>query len=153
MVKKTLRDRILESIARHPDWDDPRIASAVRGSTRVLVRLARSSQPFPDDAEAGPAGDRGAGTISLEQVRKRYDIAAAIRTEIDTLKPGALILERELCQRTAGKDAARFRRAVENTEDLRACRVKLKLDPDQPEGTFYWGRPQDVREAIKLRDE
>lgn len=153
MIKKTLRDRILESISRNPDWDDPRIASAVRGATRALVRLARSSQPFPDDTEAGPAGQRDTGMISLEQVRKRYDIPAAIRAEIDALKPGALILERELCQRTAGKDAARFRRAVENTEDLRACRVKLKLDQDQPEGAFYWGRPQDVREALKLRDE
>lgn len=153
-MKKTLQQRITESVARHPDWDDRRSASAIRGATRDMIRAVREGKPweFPEASES-KAGPVGAGTINLDQVRKRYDVAAAIRAELEALAPGALILERELCLRTAGKDAARFRRTVENTEDLRAYRVKLKLDPEQPEGAFYWGRLQDVREALKLRDE
>lgn len=56
-------------------------------------------------------------------------------------------------ERTAGKDAARFRRAVENTEEFRAHRVKLKLDPDQPDGAWYWGSKADIEKAVRLRDE
>lgn len=154
-MKKTLQLRITESVAKHPDWDERRMASAIRGATREMIRAVREGKPWTflevEDPRCNPA--EGAGTISLDQVRKRYDIAAAIRAELEALKPGALILERELCLRTAGRDAARFRRTIENAEDLRAFRVKLKLDPEQPEGAFYWGRRQDVAEALKLRDE
>ncbi len=52
-----------------------------------------------------------------------------------------------------GKDVARFRRTVENTEELRAYRVRLKLDENDREGTWYWGAREDVLEAIRLRDE
>lgn len=154
-MKKNLQQRITESVAKHPEWDDKRMASAIRGATREMIRAVREGQPwtFALEAPARPMASDDAGTINLDQVRRRYDIAAAIRAEIEALKPGALILERELCIRTAGRDAARFRRTVENTEDLRGYRVKLKLDPEQPEGAFYWGRPKDIHEATRLRDE
>ena len=152
----TIEQRIKNCIERHPDWDDSRIASATRGSTRAAIKAVRSGIPVSEGmlAKAKPEEPApAAGQISIAQIRHRYDIAARIRAELEALPAGALILERELCQKTAGKDAARFRRTVENAEDLKAYRVKLKLDPDQPEGAFYWGKLQDVREAQRLRDE
>lgn len=152
--KRPLADRIRDCIARHPDWDVIRIASAVRGSSRIAIKAVMAGEPIPEmpDGDADISKTE-AGVIDLAAVRKRYDIAAAIRAELASMKPGALVLEREMCQRTAGRDAARFRRTIENTTEFRAYRVKLRLDPDQTEGAWYWGRSEDVAEAIRLRDE
>lgn len=152
----TLEQRIKNAIAKHPDWDNARMASAIRGSTRAAIQRVREGLPIIEGVRVRPAAEEpapAAGQVSLAQVRHRYDIASRIRAEIEALPQGALILERELCAKTAGKDAARFRRTVENAEDLKGYRVKLKLDPDQPEGAFYWGKLLDVREAQRLRDE
>lgn len=149
----TLEQKIKASIDKHPDWSDARVASAIRGATRVHVRLVREGKPILEGIRVLVPGVTEPGTVSIQQIRKRYDIAQAIREHIAGLAPGQLVLERELCSKTAGKDAARFRRSVENTEDLRALRVKLKLDPESSEGAYYWGRREDVAEAIRLRDE
>ncbi len=149
----TLEQRIKNAIAKHPDWDNARMASAIRGSTRAAIQTVREGRPLLEGAGIALEPVATAGQISLATVRHRYDIASRIRAELEALPQGTLILERELCAKTAGKDAARFRRTIENTEDLKGNRVKLKLDPDQPEGAFYWGKAQDVREAQRLRDE
>jgi hypothetical protein len=150
-----LADRIRRCIANHPDWDVIRIASAVRGSNRASIKAVMAGEPIPERPvdPARPEPHTPAGTIELSAVRKRYDIAAAIRDELTRMRPGSLMLEREMCQRTAGRDAARFRRTIENTDEFRAVRVKLRLDPDQSEGAWYWGSAVDVAEAIRLRDE
>lgn len=152
-----LAEKIRRCIDSHPDWDANRIASAVRGSTRVAIRAVMNGLPIPEKPEppAAKAVERSdAGTVDLSAVRKRYDIAAAIRFELSQMKPGSLILEREMCSRTAGRDASRFRRTVENgIDEFRSNRVKLRLDPDQPDGSWYWGRREDIAEALRLRDE
>jgi hypothetical protein len=153
----TLEDRIKSCISRHPDWDDRRIASAIRGSSRTAVRAVRAGRPIPEEVHGWPLEPAGqdpeAGHLTLADVRKRYDTAQAIRDEILAAKPGILISERELCLKVCGRDMARFRRAVENAEDLKGCRVKLRLDTESREGIYYWGRKADVAEAIRLRDE
>jgi hypothetical protein len=116
-----------------------------------MVRAMRSGEPIAPIVEEAKKAE--AGTITLAAVRARYDIAAAIREELSRLKPGTLVLEREFCVRTAGKDAARFRRTVENCPEFRANRVKLRLGEDTGEGAWYWGHQQAVTEAIRLRDE
>ena len=146
-----LLERLKACLERHPEWDDNRIAAAIVGSSRAMVKAMRAGEPV--EAIAAEAAKAETGVISLAQVRARYDIAAAIREELARLKPGALVLEREFCQRTAGKDAARFRRTVENIEEFKANRVKLRLDQDAGEGAWYWGSAADVAQAIKLRDE
>lgn len=155
MPKIPLTEKIRSALVRHPDWSDRRIASSARGATMAKVAVVRAGGQVcnggPGDID--PQAPAGPGIISIGQVRKRYDISQAIREALAAIEPGALILERELCQRTAGKDAARFRRAVENSDEFRACRVKLKLDRDQSEGAWYWGRKEDVSEAVRLRDE
>jgi hypothetical protein len=150
-----LLERIKACLEKHPDWPDERIAAAIVGSRREMVRAIRAGEPLPETVTAivEEAKKAETGTISLAQVRARYDIAAAIREELAKLKPGALILERELSQRAAGKDAARFRRTVENVEEFRANRVKLRLDQDASEGAWYWGNQSTIAEAVKLRDE
>jgi hypothetical protein len=63
-----------------------------------------------------------------------------------------LLRESDLCQMTAGSDRNRFRRAVENNADrFREFRVKLRID-DSGDGTYYWGRREDVAEAVRMRD-
>lgn len=155
MDELTLEQKIKRSADAHPDWSEARIASAIRGATRIAVRAVREGRPIPESfATRGvPLEPARAGRITIDQVRKRYDIAQAIRECLAGLAPGELIYERELCQMTAGKDAARFRRAVDNAQDLKAHRVKLRLDPESSEGAYYWGRRDDVAAVVRLRDE
>ena len=150
-----VEDRLRACISNHPDWTVERIAASIVGSTRAMVRAMIAGEPLPETVTAivEEAKKAEVGTISLAQVRARYDIAAAIREELARLKPGALVLEREFCLRVAGKDASRFRRTVENVEEFRANRVKLRLDQDASEGAWYWGSQSTIAEAVKLRDE
>jgi len=150
-----VEDRLRTCIANHPEWTVERIAASIVGSTRAMVRAMIAGEPLPETVTAivEEAKKAEVGTISLAQVRARYDIAAAIREELARLKPGALVLEREFCLRVAGKDASRFRRTVENVEEFRANRVKLRLDQDAAEGAWYWGNQSTIAEAVKLRDE
>lgn len=149
----TLEERIKACLGKHPEWGDARVAAAIVGSGRDAVRAVREGRPISVKGEVVVEVISDTGTVSLGQVRKRYDVPAAIRGELAKLKPGALILERELSLRAAGKDASRFRRAVENTEEFKANRVKLRLDQDVSEGAWYWGRREDIQEATRLRDE
>lgn len=149
-----LADRIRGCHDRHPEWDVARIASAVRGSNRTMIAAVLAGEPIPDPPQ--PKNVRlvsEPGIVDLDAVTRRYDIAAAIRDELSRLPPGKLMVEREMCQRTAGRDTGRFRRAVENTDEFRSNRVKLRLNPDQPEGSWYWGNRDDVTRAVRLRDE
>jgi hypothetical protein len=146
-----VEERLRTCIAKHPDWTDERIAASIVGSTRTMVRAMLAGEPIAPIIEEAKKAE--AGTISLDAVRARYDVAAAIREELARLKPGVLVLEREFSIRAAGKDASRFRRTVENCPEFRANRVKLRLDQDAGEGAWYWGQQQTVTEAVKLRDE
>lgn len=156
----TLEDRIRRCIASHPDWDDRRVASAIRGTSKAVATVRSGGNlppwaPAPEEKRSvidKPKQD--SISISLDQVRKRFDIVTAIRHELEKVRAGVLIPEREMALRAAGKDYTRFRRAVENNaEEFRRNRVKLKLDPDGGEATWYWGSAEDVAEAIRLRDE
>jgi hypothetical protein len=150
----TLEERIKGSVSRHPDWDDRHVSRTIRGATLAVVKAVREGRPVvPPPVIEDPVESAEVGTITLAQVRARYDVAAAIRDYVAGLKPGALKLEREVCQQTAGKDATRFRRTVDNNADeFRAFRIKLKLDQDQPEGSWFWGNKETIAEALKLRD-
>ena len=151
MIKRPIEDRLRDCLAKHADWPDERIAAAIVGSRREMVRAMRAGESIVPIIEEEKKTE--AGVISLDAVRARYDIAAAIREELAQLKPGALVLEREFSLRVAGKDATRFRRTVENCPEFRVNRVKLKLDQDAGEGSWYWGSQSTVTEAVKLRDE
>jgi hypothetical protein len=145
----TLEERIKACMEKHQDWDDARVANAIVGSGRAAVRAVREGRPV----EEHPGQEKPVvGVITLDAVRARYDIAAAIKRELAKLKPGALILETEMRQRAAGRDANRFRRTVDNAEEFKANRIKLQLDPDGGEAAWYWGDNSTIAAAIKVRD-
>ena len=149
----TIEEKIKGCIARYPERDDRHISQMVKGATIAMVRAVRAGQPIIEPERPGSnAPPATVGIITLESVRARYDIAAAIRREIARLKPGALILESEMRLRAAGKDASRFRRAVENTDEFKAHRIRLQLGPDGGEAQWYWGDASTVCAAIRVRD-
>jgi hypothetical protein len=150
----TFEERIKAGIARHPERNDRLIAKSIRGITVAMVRAVRAGEPLPETVTAivEEAKKAEVGTISLAQVRARYDIAASIKRELAKLKPGALILEAEMRQRAAGRDANRFRRTVDNTEEFKVNRIKLQLDPEGGEAAWYWGDVSTISAAIKVRD-
>lgn len=92
------------------------------------------------------------GYVSLESICKKFDVKAAILREIGKVPKGKLIAEAEFCMRTAGKDRNRFRRCIDNNADeFRAYRIKLTID-DANDGRYFWGRPEDIAEALRMRD-
>lgn len=94
------------------------------------------------------------GLVSLDKVRARYDIRAAIIRELGKIPKGKLISEMEFCLRTAGADRNRFRRCVENSgPEFEPNRIKLRLNVSDSDGKFFWGRAEDIAEAKRLRDE
>ena len=141
-----LEEKIRRCIERHPDWTDGRIA--VNVTCKVAdVKAVKMGVSLPK-----PATQEGVGFISLKKVAERYDIRTAILREVATLSRGHLILEADLCKAAAGTDRNRFRRTVENNADeFRALRIKLKLE-DSSEGKWYWGHPDDIAEAKRIRD-
>lgn len=142
--KMTPHERIIGCIQRNPDWPDWRIAKSadVHVNDVRAIKSGTAIAPPPENA----------GLISLEKVINHYDIKTAIKRELLALPRGQLIIESELCIKAAGSDRNRFRRTVENNADeFRAYRVKLKLD-DSSDGKWYWGNPEDIAEAQRIRD-
>lgn len=92
------------------------------------------------------------GIVTLAKVKEKFDVLTAIKREVGKIGKGQLIPEALMCERTSGRDRNRFRRTVENNADeLTPFRVKLRLD-DSSEGKWYWGRAEDVAEAVRIRD-
>lgn len=149
----TIEERIKAAITRRPERDDSRTSKAL-GVPIAAIRAVRAGQSVPESGAPPPPEDRGNSNsfVSLDRVRARYDICAAIERELASIPRGRMILEADLCQRTAGSDRNRFRRTVENNEErFRGNRIKLRLD-DSSEGRWYWGHPEDISEAIRIRD-
>jgi len=141
----TKEERIERCIKRHPDWDAPRIANSV-GCSIFLVRARMIGETLPKGTESKT------GLISLGKVKDRYDIKTAILKALAAIPREQLVVEADLCQRAAGTDRNRFRRTVENNnEEFKVLRIKLRLE-DGSEGKWYWGHPDDIAEARRLRE-
>lgn len=146
--------RIHATLDRHPDWDDYRVSHSlgVSRTTVAEVRAGVGLTPQVDVPVLSGGNGKDVGMVDLSSVIKRYDIKAAILSELGSLPKGKLIAEDELCKRTAGTDKNRFRRTVENNPDeLNPLRIKLKLEA-ATDGKFFWGRASDVASALKIRD-
>lgn len=93
----------------------------------------------------------GTGIVSLSKVLEKYDTRASILKELEKLPRGRLMAESELCNRTA-RDRGRFRRCIEdNADEFRGLRLKLRLE-ESGDGRWYWGHPEDIAEAQRMRD-
>lgn len=149
MKKMSTEDRIRACAVRNPDWSDGRIANSV-GVKVAHVALVRAGAAAPT---AAPGGEPDSGFVSLDRVRARYDIKAAIYRELAAVPRGKVLSEAELCTRAAGSDKSRFRRTVENNEsEFKPLRLKLKLTAGDSEGKFFWGHAEDIAEALRIRD-
>jgi hypothetical protein len=151
MPKQSSLDRVVACIARHPDWDEIRIANSLAISRHFVRSVMRGESPV--DLPALPCPARAsAGVVSLAAVREKLDTRSAIIREISALPGDQLIEDRELRQKACGHDANRFRRTVENNADFfKQYRVKLRLD--EGEARWYWGRAETIAEALRLRDQ
>lgn len=152
----TLAERIRACMEKHPDWPDRRVSGSIRGATLNAVNNVREGVPLQEPGEVIIKEETQpvSGIISLDVVRLRYDTLSSIKRELRKIPFGKIIPERELCLRAAGKDNARFRRAVENNmEEFKNNRVKLKLDQDAADGQWWWGSVADIKEVTRLRDE
>jgi len=145
MTYATKEERVERCIKRHPDWTAPRIANSI-GCSILLVRARMIGEALPKGTE------KKTGLISLTKVMERYDIKAAILKALATIPREQLVVEADLCQRAAGTDRNRFRRTVENNNEVfKVLRIKLKLE-NGGEGKWYWGHPDDIAEAHRIRE-
>ena len=113
--------------------------------------IAAGERVMPIGTHDSTRPPKSGGVITLEKIKNRFDISSAIMRELEKVEKGTLISEAELCQRAAGYDKNRFRRCVENGEELfRMRRVKLKLDEGDPK--WFWGSVEDIEAATKMRD-
>ena len=150
MPKKSNAERVMECIAKHPDWDDVRVANSMCISRNYVRSIMRGEPVVEPGEQQAPARSSGC-IITLGAVREKLDTRAAIMKEISALPADELIEDREMRQRAIGHDATRFRRTVENNADFfRQYRIKLRLD--EGEGRWYWGRAETIAEALRLRE-
>lgn len=146
----SIEDRIKSCITRHPEWPAEHINNSIAGSNIAMVRAIMAGAAVPD-LNTTVLKPESSAYVSLDKIRARYDITAAIDRELLKLPRGKLISETEFCQRVAGYDKNRFRRSVENNEAKYSVhRVKLRLDDGDPK--WFWGAAPDVAEAQRIRD-
>ena len=152
---KSIEERVKLCIGKHPDWTDRQVSKSLGLLLGAVEEIRNRGAVAPGETvyEGHPKADAPqVGLVSLDRIRERYDIKAAILREVGKLGKGKLISENELAERAAGKDRNRFRRAVENgADELGPMRIKLRLD-DSSEGKWYWGRAADIAEATRIRD-
>lgn len=142
-------DRIKACLDRHPDWAAARVAKSL--NLRMAdVEAVRGGAPAIVPPGEAPVASNGGSLISLDRVVIRYDTRTAILHVIGELPKGKLIIESELCAKTAGTDRNRFRRCLDNNaEEFQPLRIKLRLD-DSSEGKFFWGHASDIAEAKRI---
>jgi hypothetical protein len=151
-----IEERIKACVERHPDWGAARISNSIAGSKIPQVRAimggppSAPETPAPPPPPAKPAAP--SGFVTLDKIRDRYDIKAAILRELARIPRGKLIGENDLAAKAAGNDRNRFRRTVENNADtFEPHRIKLRLD-DSADGKYFWGGREDIATAKSMRD-
>ena len=162
MQRKAISDdkgaAIRRCLKAHPDWDAERLRNALRRwhATTAEIRAASAGGTVPAVPATKAAGkaktERPAGrVVTLAAIRERFDVLAGIKRELARLGDGELIEEADIRERVSGRDATRFRRAVENNaQAVEPLRTKLRLT--EGEARWYWGKPSAVAEAAKWRD-
>lgn len=142
----SVEEKVRRCIARHPDWNCKRVMHSTSARKAIIEKVKAELSGTLKTPEA-----KDSGVISLEKVRARYDTVSAIERELALLEKGKFMAETELAQRACGSDRSRFRRAVENNEDLfKTRRAKLKLDDSGAK--WWWAHQEDIAVAISWRD-
>jgi len=148
-----VEDRLRACLASHPDWTVERIAASIVGSTRAMVRAMRAGEPLPERVEVTPKGQLTAGVtlVSLDDIKRKYDLFAQIIEVINDLPPGQVISETDLRACIQTPDPLRFKRTIEAHEkELEPYRIMLKYKSS--EARYHYAKPeviQDLRNILE----
>jgi len=151
----TLEEKIKGGIARHPDRDDRLIAKAVRGATVAMVRAIRAGEPIPEPGPEPPAATialhPNVTLVTVDEIKRRYDMFGAIMEIIRGLPSGAVITEADLKQSVDHPDPFRFRKTLEAHEkELEPYRIMVKYRGS--EAKYHYGKPEviaDLRATLE----
>jgi hypothetical protein len=151
----TIEEKIKGSIARHPEWDDRRVSRNAHGSTLAMVAAVRAGEPIPEPekADAVPAAHLRPNVtlISVEDIKRKYDMFGAIMDIIRSLAVGDVIDEPNLKASVDHPDPFRFKRTIEAHEkELEPYRIMLKYKGSEPK--YHYARPDviaDIRRTLE----
>ncbi len=154
IMRKTLEEKIRGSIARHPDWDDRHVAKSVLGSTKAMVLAVREGRPISESIPlpAAPAQlSPNVTLVSVDDIKRKYDMFGAIMDIIKNLPPGQVITEADLKQSIDQPDPFRFKKTMEAHEkELDPYRIMLKYRGS--EAKYHYGKPEviaDLRATLE----
>jgi hypothetical protein len=150
-----LLERIKAGIARHPERNDRLIAKSIRGITVAMVRAVREGRPLPETVtaivEITPKGQLTSGVtlISLDDIKRKYDLYAQILEVICDLPPGQVISETDLRTCVQSPDPLRFRRTIEAHEkELEPYRIMLKYKSS--EARYHYAKPEVITDLRNI---
>jgi hypothetical protein len=150
-----LLERIKACLEKHPDWDDVRVAAAIVGSRRELVRAVRAGEPLPETVtaivEVTPKGQLTSGVtlISLDDIKRKYDLYAQILEVICDLPSGQVISETDLRACIQTPDPLRFKRTIEAHEkELEPYRIMLKYKSS--EARYHYAKPEVISDLRNI---
>ena len=141
-----VEDRLRACFAKHPDWPDERIAAAIVGSRREMVRAIRAGEPLPEPPtkpEFAAALHPNVTLVSVNDIKRKYDMYGAIMEIIRTLPPGQVITEGDLKQSVDHPDPYRFKKTMDAHEkELEPYRIMLKYRGS--EAKYHYGKPEVI---------
>jgi len=150
-----LLERIKACLEKHPDWDDVRVAAAIVGSGITNVRAVRAGEPLPKVVtaivEVTPKGQLTSGVtlISLDDIKRKYDLYAQILEVICDLPSGQVISETDLRTCVQSPDPLRFRRTIEAHEkELEPYRIMLKYKSS--EARYHYAKPEVISDLRNI---
>ena len=150
-----LLERIKACLEKHPDWPDERIAAAIVGSGIANVRAVRAGEPLPKVVtaivEVTPKGQLTSGVtlISLDDIKRKYDLYAQILEVICDLPSGQVISETDLRTCVQSPDPLRFRRTIEAHEkELEPYRIMLKYKSS--EARYHYAKPEVITDLRNI---
>ena len=145
-VTSPLSDRLKACFEKHADWTDERIAAAIVGSTRAMVRAMRAGEPLPEPPtkpECAAVLHPNVTLVSVDDIKRKYDMFGAIMEIIKTLPPGQVITEGDLKQSVDHPDPYRFKKTMDAHEkELEPYRIMLKYRGS--EAKYHYGKPEVI---------
>lgn len=142
-IMKTVQDRLVTCVQRHPDWTDRRVYAAIRGATAPALAQARSRlgkgrngttvlQPVKSALSKGK---------TLSQFRTQFDVREKIRQGIKSHLKNITMTDQEF--REACQVPVNEWRRFASLDEFSQYTAKLK-------GTVFWARPEMLLEMKEI---
>ena len=144
----TIEERIKAAISRYPDRDDRRISKGLSRVTVAMVRAVRAGQPVPLPPAQAPL-PANVSLISVDDIKRKYDMFTAIMDIIRVLPQGQVITEQDLKASIEHPDPYRFKRTLEAHEkELEPYRIMLKYKGSEPK--YHYARPEVISDLRRI---